>query len=180
MGDVSDRFGLSISTEKINTMAMATNANGDITFDDELLEYVDNCNHLVIDKKADKETQLRRIRQGEPATSCLLRYSEPDVSLRLALSILMWSRYRENTETPDRERHRSNNLLQPAVLYKSGLRAGKIKGVVTVYNTSIKRSCFILSYNIVIKDVLNSLTKSRSHNVYYLSLKLPVRYVYYN
>ena len=92
----------------------------------------------------------------------------------------MWSRYRENTETPDRERHRSNNLLQPAVLYKSGIRAGKIKGVVTVYNKTIKRSCFILSYNIVIKDVLNSLTKSRSHNVYYLSLKLPVRYVYCN
>ena len=63
---------------------------------------------------------------------------------------------------------------------RSGLRAGKIKGVVTVYNKTIKSSCFILSYHIVIKDVWNSLTKARSHNVYSLSLKLPVRCVYYN
>ena len=88
MGYVSKVFGLSIRTETIDTITMTTNANGDITLDDELLEYVDNFNHLVIvNKKADKETQLRRIRQGEPATSCLLRYLEPDVSLRLALSI---------------------------------------------------------------------------------------------
>ena len=36
---------------------------------------------------------------------------------------------------------------------RSGIRAEKIKGVVTVYNKSIKISCFILSYHIVIKDV---------------------------
>ena len=35
---------------------------------------------------------------------------------------------------------------------RSGLRAGKIKGVVTVYNKTIKISCFIISYS-VIKDV---------------------------
>ncbi len=29
---------------------------------------------------------------------------------------------------------------------RSGLRAGKIKGVVTVYNKTIKRSCFIYSF----------------------------------
>ena len=36
---------------------------------------------------------------------------------------------------------------------RSGLRCGKIKGVVTVYNKTIKRACFILSYHIVIKVV---------------------------
>ena len=36
---------------------------------------------------------------------------------------------------------------------RSGIRAVKIKGVVTVYNKTMKRSCFILSYHIVIKDV---------------------------
>ena len=50
---------------------------------------------------------------------------------------------------------------------RSGLRAGKIKVVVTVYNKTIKISCFILSYHIVI-------------NYYSLSLMLPVRYFDYN
>ena len=57
---------------------------------------------------------------------------------------------------------------------RSGLRAGKIKGVVTFYNKTIKISCFILSYHSVIKYIVNCLTKARSHNVYYLLFKLPV------
>ncbi len=36
---------------------------------------------------------------------------------------------------------------------RSCLRAGKIMVVVTVYNKTIKRSSFILSYHIAIKDV---------------------------
>ena len=63
---------------------------------------------------------------------------------------------------------------------RSGLRAGKIKGVVTVYNKTINISWFIVSHHIVIKDVRISLTKARSHNVYSLSLMLPVRCFYYN
>ena len=57
----------------------------------------------------------------------------------------------------------------------SGLRAGKIKDVVTIYNKTIKRSCLIIikkMYEIV-------LTKARSDRVYYFTLMLPVRYFYY-
>ena len=37
---------------------------------------------------------------------------------------------------------------------RSGIRAGKIKGGITVYNETIKISCFMLSYHItVIKNV---------------------------
>ena len=62
------------------------------------------------------------------------------LSLRLALSIWMWFRYRENTET-----HRQKKT-QP-VIYRSqqcdtgsALGASKTKGVVTVHNKTIQRS----------------------------------------
>ena len=106
----------------------------------------------------------------------------PDVSLRLApskhLNVEPLSREHSDTQTEkDTEPtiYRSQHCDT-----RSGLRADKIKDVVTVYNKTIKRSCFILSYHIVIKDLLNSFTKALSHNVYSLSLKLLVRYVYYN
>ena len=34
---------------------------------------------------------------------------------------------------------------------RKGIRTGKLKGVVTVYDNTIKGSCFILSYHTVIK-----------------------------
>ncbi len=59
----------------------------------------------------------------------------------------------------DTDRHRSTQIdtdTEP-IIYRSqqcntrsGLTAGKIKGVVTVYNITINRSWFIISYHIVL------------------------------
>ena len=59
------------------------------------------------------------------------------------------------------QEHRDKQTDKEPTIYRSqqcdtrsGLKAGgKIKGVVTVYNKTIKRKFFILSYHIVIKDV---------------------------
>ena len=89
----------------------------------------------------------------------------------------MCNRYRDTQTYKDTES--TIDRSQPCET-GSGLRAGKMNGVVTVYNKTITISCFILSYHIVIKNVRNILTNSRSHNVYSLSLMLPVRSFYYN
>ena len=102
----------------------------------------------------------------------------PDVSLRLALSIWIWVRYRENTWHTHTEKDTEPTIYRsPQCDTRSGLRSGIIKGMVTVYNKTIKRLCFNRSYHIVIEDVWNSLAKARGHNGFSLSLKLP--YVYY-
>ena len=84
----------------------------------------------------------------------------------------MLNRYRENRHTQTEKDTQPTIYLSQQCDTRSGVRAGKIKGVV------IKRECFILSHHIVINVVCNSLTKARSHNVYSLSLKLPVRHLF--
>ena len=107
-----------------------------------------------------------------------IKKKPPDVSLRLALSIWIWVRYRENTWHTHTEKDTEPTIYRsPQCDTRSGLRSGKIKGMVTVYNKTIKILCFNRSYHIVIEDVWNSLAKARGHNGFSLSLKLP--YVYY-
>ena len=67
--------------------------------------------------------------------------------------------YRLNVEPLTREhRDAQTNKNTEQIIYRrqqcdtrSGIIAGNINGVVKVYNTTMRRSCFIISYHIVIK-----------------------------